>query len=93
MSQAIEFDWDDANRAHLAIHKITPVEFEEVFGNDPVDLDYEQVDDEERYRFVGVTNTGRLLTLVWTIRNGKVRAVTAFRASALARKAYFGRSI
>jgi len=46
-----------------------------------VDLGYELVDDEERYRAVGLTSAGRLLTVVWTPRNGSVRAVTAFPAN------------
>jgi len=37
-------------------------------------MDYESIDGEERYRFVGLTNNGRLLSVVWTVRNGKVRA-------------------
>ena len=57
---AIEFDWDDENRKHLAAHKVTPAEFEQVLNNDPLDLDYELIDEEERYRSVGLTNAGRL---------------------------------
>ena len=34
----------------------TPAEFEEVLRNDPLDLDYEVISGEERYRSVGVTN-------------------------------------
>jgi len=35
----IEFDWDDGNIGHLAVHEVTPVDFEEVIDSDPVDLD------------------------------------------------------
>ena len=77
----IEFDWDDENRKHLATHKVVPAEFEQMLHNDPVDLEYDPIDNEGRYRSVGLTNGGRLLSVAWTIRNGKVRAITAFPAS------------
>ena len=48
-------------------------------------------DDEERYRSVGVTNEGRILTALWTIRHGKVRAVTAFDAPVADRKVFLER--
>lgn len=88
MESGIEFDWDDENKKHLAAHKVSPAEFEQALNNDPIDLDFHLIDDEERYRSVGLTNSGRLLSLAWTIRNGKVRAITAFPASASDRKAF-----
>jgi len=66
----------------LAAHKVTRSEFEQAMNNDPLDLDCEAVDGEERYRSVGLTDGGRLLLLVWTVRRGRIRAVTAFPASA-----------
>ena len=56
--------------------------------NDPIDLNFELIDNEERYRSVGLTNGGRLLSVAWTIRNGKVRAITGFPASVSDRKAF-----
>jgi uncharacterized DUF497 family protein len=50
-------------------------------SNNPSDLDCEFMDDEERYGSVGPTDNSRFLLVVWTVRNGKVRAVTAFPAS------------
>jgi uncharacterized DUF497 family protein len=77
-------------REHEALGgpQVTPAEFEQVLNNDPLDLDYEVIDGEERYRSVGLTNSGRFLRVAWTVRNGKVRAVTAFRASASNKKAF-----
>jgi len=75
----------------MAAHKVAPAEFEQLLDNDPVDLDYERIDNEERYRSVGLTNGGRLLSVAWTIRNGKVRAITAFPASISDRKAFLER--
>jgi uncharacterized DUF497 family protein len=87
----IEFDWDDENKKHLDAHKAAPAEFEQLLNNDPVDLNFELIDNEERYRSVGVTHAGRLLSAVWTIRKGKVRAMTAFPATVSDRKAFLER--
>ena len=89
---AIEFDWDEENRRHLADHRIAPGEFEELMNNGPVDIDFVFVNQEERYRSVGVTNSGRLLSVVWTIRNGEVRAITAFPARVLDKTAFLRRT-
>jgi uncharacterized DUF497 family protein len=56
--------------------------------NSPLDLTYEVIDGEERYRSVGMTDSGRLLVVIWTLRDGKVRAVTAFPASATSKKLF-----
>ena len=92
MAGEIAFDWDEENRKHLKAHKVTALEFEEMLSNDPLDLDYQRIDAEDRYRSVGVTNAGRLLSAVWTIRNGRVRAITAFPASVSDKKAFLERS-
>ena len=91
MVSEIEFDWDDDNQRHLARHQVSPLEFEQLLANDPVDVDYGLVNDEERFRSVGLTDQGRLLSVVWTVRNGKVRAITAFPANVLDKKAYLER--
>ena len=71
---------------------MTPTEFEQVLNNDPLDLGYELIDNEERYRAVGVTSGGRWLTIVFTLRDGKVRGITAFTASTLDKKAFLERT-
>jgi uncharacterized DUF497 family protein len=88
VANGIEFDWDAENTKHLAAHKVTAREFESVMQNSPLDLAYEVVDGEERYRSVGMTDSGRLLVAIWTLRDGKVRAVTAFPASATYKKLF-----
>jgi uncharacterized DUF497 family protein len=92
VANGIEFDWDDSNTEHLATHEVTPAEFEQVLNNDPLDLDYELIDNEERYRSVGLSSGGRLLPVVFTVRNGRLRAVTAFPASAPDTKAFLERT-
>ena len=93
MAAGIEYEWDEENTKHLAAHQVTRAEFEQLLNNDPLDLQYQVIGHEERYRSVGVTKTGRVLSVVWTIRNGKVRAITAFPASLSDRKAFLARSL
>jgi hypothetical protein len=33
----IQFEWDDEHVKHLAAHKATPAEFEQVMTNDPLE--------------------------------------------------------
>jgi hypothetical protein len=73
VARGIEFDWDDENRKLLSAHKVAPAEFEQLIGNEPLDLAYEVIGNEERYR---------------SVRDGKVRAITAFPASVSDRKAF-----
>lgn len=73
------FDWDEDNIRHIRRHRIAPGEFEEIFANDPLDFDYE-AESEPRFKSLGITNRGRILVAIWTLRGDKVRAVTAFDA-------------
>jgi uncharacterized DUF497 family protein len=76
--EATEFDWDRSNIGHLARHGIRPEEAEQVVGDDPVDLGMEMFEGEERYINLGVTARGRVLLVVTTWREDRVRVVTAF---------------
>jgi uncharacterized protein len=75
-----EFDWDDANVGHLARHKITPQEAEQVILGHPLDLGMEIIEGEDRYLNLGSTRRGRILVVVTTWRQERVRVVTAFEA-------------
>ena len=81
MADALSFDWDEANVGHVARHNVTPEEVEQVFANDPMELGADVVDGQERYTAVGHTNRLRVLVLVWTMRGGATRPITAFDAS------------
>ena len=43
---------------------------------------------EDRYRVLGKTDEGRMLFLVFTLRGGKIRVITARDAHKKERKAY-----
>ena len=90
-----EFDWDERNIAHLKRHRVTPEEFEQVILSDPFELEYQVGVGEERYKALGMTVEGRILAVVWTPREGRVRAVTAYPAGRSLRKVflkYLGRT-
>jgi uncharacterized protein len=74
----IEFEWDEANIGHLARHSVLPREAEQVIVNDPVDLGMEIVEGEERSLSLGATAQGRVLLVVTTWSEDRVRVVTAF---------------
>ena len=74
------FDWDDANRAHLARHEIAPGDAEQVVLGASLPLEIEERSGEERHTALGETSAGRLLVVVWMWRQGKIRVVTAFPA-------------
>jgi len=74
----IEFDWDDANVGHVARHNVQPDEAEQVILNAPVDVGMEVVEGEERYLNLGATFQDRVLLVVTTWREDRVRVVTAF---------------
>jgi uncharacterized protein len=82
------FDWDEGNRKHIAEHGITPKEAEQVVISDPLDLTLQEIGEEERTLQVGQTDRGRILVVVTTWRDSKVRVVTAFPAPKQLREFY-----
>ena len=47
------FDWDSANIDHIARHRVTPEEAEQVMLNSPLEIDYQIMDGEERLSLSG----------------------------------------
>ena len=88
VADGVEFDWDDENIRHLKRHRVTTNEFEEVIMNEPLDLEYQTERGEPRYKSLGGTNQGRILIAVWTVREGRIRPITAYRASKPYRELY-----
>lgn len=80
MDADLEFDWDDANRDHIARHQVSPEEAEQVIDNDPLDIEAETFDGERRFTSIGHTDQGRFLLVVTTLRHSSIRVITAFPA-------------
>ena len=74
----LEFEWDKGNLEHIKKHEVEPEECEVIFYNDPVFFaDEKHSQKEDRYVAYGITNEERLLTIVFTIRNNKIRIISA----------------
>jgi uncharacterized DUF497 family protein len=82
------FFWDSANIDHIALHGVTPEEAEQVIQNDPLDLDRQIRNYEERFVHLGETNVGRILFVIVTVREDALRVVSAFPADKAVRKHY-----
>ena len=74
-----EFDWDAGNTGKNRKHKVEDSECEEVFFDQrKVTLkDALHSGDEIRYITLGQTKQARLLYLVYTIRAGRIRIISA----------------
>ena len=85
----MEFEWDTANRKHIARHAITPGEAEDAATIEPLEVAVQQHEDEERVLCFGRTKAGRLLTILYTERRGRVRVVTAYEMTKEQQRLYF----
>jgi uncharacterized DUF497 family protein len=84
----LRFDWDDGNRNHVARHGVSPAEAEQVVLNGAVEIEKQVTDGEERILEIGRTDSGRILAMVTTWREGNVRVITAFDPSKALIKEY-----
>jgi uncharacterized DUF497 family protein len=84
-----KFEWDGENTSHIARHGIEPYEAEEVILNDPIDLAITLRNGEERIEQIGETATGRILRVVTTLRQDKIRIVTAIPLKSRWHSRYF----
>jgi uncharacterized DUF497 family protein len=86
-----EFEWDDKKANHnLKKHDVSFEEGATIF-NDPgiatiSDPDHSEA--EERYISIGVSVRGRLLVVVHTEREQKIRLISCRKATSAERKAY-----
>lgn len=74
------FEWDFANiYKNWEKHKVNFQEAEEIFTNWPRFITYDKVrsQNEDRLGVLGITDTGRKLFAVFTIRNKKIRIISA----------------
>ncbi len=74
------FDWGKGNQVkNQAKHAVTPKEAEEVFLNQPQVIFYDPIHSqaEERYGILGITDEGRKLAVFFTLRNNRIRVISA----------------
>jgi len=74
------FEWDQGNLTkNWDQHDISSGECEQIFFNRPLIIkrDEEHSKNENRYYVLGRTNVNRLLFAVFTVRNDKIRIISA----------------
>ena len=76
----LEFDWDEENLRHIAQHNVTADEAEYALEHPTLDIEYQDWHEEERFAEAGVTALGRVLVVIATWRDLRIRVVTAFDA-------------
>jgi uncharacterized DUF497 family protein len=86
---APDFAWDAHNVAHIARHDVSVDEAQGAM-HDPDLLPQRSYlrNNERRIEVIGSTYGGRLLDIVFTWRDGKVRVVTARDAKRKERRSY-----
>jgi len=84
------FEWDEGNSAkNEAKHGVTDRESEEIFFNTPrVVALSSKAGKESRYVALGRTYGSRLLTVVFTVRAGRIRVISARPMSRNERRVY-----
>ncbi|PKL10161.1 MAG: hypothetical protein CVV51_00140 [Spirochaetae bacterium HGW-Spirochaetae-7] len=87
----IGFEWDEYNtHKNRNKHAVEPGECEELFFNMPlvVSPDTNHSSLEPRYHALGSSDTGRLLLIVFTVRNKRIRVILARDQSRKERHVY-----
>jgi len=87
----LTFEWDEVKaRENLRKHKVSFDEGKTIF-NDPFLLTFPDVDSsesEERYVNIGLSARNRVLVLIHTERQGKMRIISCRKAKARERRYY-----
>jgi uncharacterized protein len=76
----VKFDWNQHNQyKNLIKHQVNNHECEQIFFNEPIIInsDDKHSKKEKRFRSLGKTNKNRKLFLSFTIRNKKIRVISA----------------
>lgn len=91
LSQARGFEWDESNALKIwEKHSVSQAECEQTFFNEPlvVGQDVKHSEEERRYYVLGMTDQGRRLFLVFTMREDRIRVITARDMSRKERRIY-----
>jgi uncharacterized protein len=79
LAKCTGFDWDEQNaEKNWVTHRIAFWECEEVFFNEPFIVAKDaKHSSTERFYALGQTNGGRLVFVVFTVRNNLIRVISA----------------
>lgn len=84
------FDWDEGNLRKMTKHLINDKEGESAFydARKIIRYDSQHSDEELRYVCIAKSNQNRILFVVFTIRAGKIRIISARKANKKEERAY-----
>lgn len=82
------FDWDEQNLDHIGRHHLNPADVEEALADPRRIQSPAQRGEEPRRAVIGATESGQLLFMVYTVRAGHIRLVTARDAVRWERRRY-----
>jgi len=91
LSQCEGFEWDDGNiNKNWQKHKVSPAECEQLFFNRPlvVQDDIKNSEAEKRFYALGSTDSRRTLFIAFTVRNKRIRVISARDMSRKEREVY-----
>lgn len=91
LPEPLSFEWDQGNiNKNLIKHNVSNRDAEEVFSNKPSFLfaDEKHSLAEKRYMVWGITDRNRKLAVFFTIRNEKIRIISARDMNKKEREAY-----
>jgi uncharacterized protein len=87
----LTFEWDEAKaRENLRKHKVPFDESKTIF-NDPFLLTYQDIDSsetEDRFINIGLSAKNRVLVLIHTEKQGRIRIISCRKATAYERRHY-----
>lgn len=87
-----DFGWEageDGNVEHIAAHHVTPTEAEDaILDAGRLRIPTRRELTERRYAILGATEAGRVLFVVYVIRDDAYRVITAFDASETQKRQY-----
>lgn len=87
------FEWDKFNLKKIRAHDVNVKEVEQALSISPI-LIYEQdSNDESRFVYYGETANLRLLAVVLTERNARIRVITAYELDAGQKRDYLERRL
>lgn len=91
LPKPLAFEWDKGNiNKNLKKQKVTNLEAEEIFRNNPLKIFYDVIHSRIERRFIahGITNEIRSLTIIFTLRKQKIRIISARDQNKKERKIY-----
>ena len=91
LRQCTGFQWDEGNATkNWEKHNVSQVDCEQLFFNRPLIIKHDKAHscEEIRYYALGKTDGARLLFLVFTIRDQRIRVISARNMSPKEQKRY-----